>query len=679
MLKANLPATTTQDDAIFLRGGLDLLTPSLNLKPGVCRRALNFEADANGGYTRIKGYERHDGRASPSAATYDAIDLTITGSIVAGDIITGGTSGATGTVIHVDTPLVVYTAASGTFVNGEDIEVSAVVEATVMQVPGDVSAQDASFQVRMYGLAADVYRALIQAIPGSGPVRGVLYLNGELFGFRDNAGATALDVYKTTGSGWAAVSLARTVSFTAGSNEYVEGDTLSQGGVSATVLRVALESGTWAGTAAGRFIIGTVTGGAFAAGASAGGGVATLSGADTAQTLLPGGSWEFDIGSVGARRRAYGADGVNKGIEFDGTVMVPINTGNATDTPSRVMVHEHHLFFAFGNSVQHSGISTPYDWTALAGAGEMLADGDVTQMRRAKGDQTTGVAAICNDSGTQLLYGTSEADFQLKTFEDSAGAKPRSAQLMGQIYTLDDRGVMALSASQDFGNFAAAALTLPIRPFVYARRNSVTGSLVNREKSQYRVFFSDGSGLYITIANGNLVGSMPIQFPNIPLCCCAGDSSDGAEVGYFGDEDGFVYQLDTGTSFDGAAIDYEFTLNFAHQGAPRKTKRYRRASVEISGSSYCAVELGARFGYAVMEREQWLTTPSTPVPLEQVNWDSMVWDAFVWDGETLAPAYMDLSGSGDSVALTVRGSSAVYGAFTINSILLAYSMRREMR
>lgn len=677
----NLPATTTQDDVIFLRGGLDLLTPSLNLKPGVCRDALNFECSITGGYTRIKGYERFDGQARPSDATYTCIDVDITGLISVGDTIIGNTSTASGKVIYISGSLVVYSRSNGVpFVLGEDVKVGGTTEGTVTATDGDTSAEDASFMVRMKALAAETYRVWITAVPGSGPVRGVLYLNGNVYAFRDNAGATALGVYKASISGWTAVAMPLSIGFTTGTSEYVDGETLSKGGASATIVRVVLESGSWgAGDAAGRFIVASVTGGPFSAGVAGGGGVATLTGAEAAVTMLPGGAIEFDIGAVGASRRAYGIDGVNRGFEFDGTTLIPINTGNTVDIPKRVMVHQHHLFFAFGNSVQNSGIGTPYTWTAIAGAGERLADGNVTQMRRLPGDQTTGAAAICADSGTQILYGTSEADFQLVTFEDSAGAKARSGQLMGQFLSLDDRGVMAATTAQSFGNFSAASMTLPIRTFIQTRRNGVTGSTINREKSQYRLFFDDGSALYITLANGKLVGSMPMQFPNIVRCCCAGESPDGAEVSYFGDEDGFVYQLDAGTSFDGASIEAYFRLVSAHQGTPRKYKRYRRASVEVAGESYCELKVGAVFGYLAVEREQWVSDPDIPVLLSPGYWDSMTWDDFIWDGQSLSPVYSDLPGSGECIDLSARSESSMFDSFTVNSIIVAYSTRREMR
>ena len=86
-----LPATTSVDQIVKLAGGLDLLTPTLSLKDGYAREMRNFECSITGGYSRIAGYERHDGRPNPSDATFLSITCNITGSIVVGDTLYGVT------------------------------------------------------------------------------------------------------------------------------------------------------------------------------------------------------------------------------------------------------------------------------------------------------------------------------------------------------------------------------------------------------------------------------------------------------------------------------------------------------------------------------------------------------------------------------------------------------------
>lgn len=674
----NIPAASTQYEYIALRGGLDLVTPQLALKPGYVRDALNWEQSITGGYTRIAGYERFDGRPSPSAASYSTLLANITGSIVANDTITGGTSGATGVVISVEDGIVAYTKASGTFTAGEDLEVSAVVEGTVTSIGGSINRDD--WGVTQANLAADVYRADIAAVPGSGPVRGVYYFGGVLYAFRNNAGATALIPHKSSGSGWTAIALNNQISFTLGTAVYAEGSSLTQGGASATVLRVVLETGTWAGgTAAGRLIIGTVTGGPFAAGAAAGGGACTLSGAESAITLAPSGRVEIDVGNYGQGSRMYGADGVNKAWEFDGTVLVPITTGTTPDTPKHVQCHQDHLFLTFGASLQHSAIGFPYDWTVAGGAAEYAMPDTITGLVRMPGDQSGGALGILMASTTQMLYGTSAATFTLVSFDDATGAKSYTqAKVGGQVLMFDTGGVFSLRTSQDYGNFSTNALTHPIRPWTQVRRNLARAALVNREKSQYRVFYSDGFGLYITLGNKG-AASMPVYFPDPVYCACQGEAPDGLETSFFGSDNGMVYRLDAGTSFDGAAIDHHMTLVYAAQGNSRVRKRYRAAVLEVNGEGYSQFEMTYELGYGGTEPAQGVAIQTAGINLSSVYWDSFTWDDFTWDGRTLTPTELELHGTAENISLRIAGSSDLYAPFTINSVVLHYTTRRGMR
>lgn len=53
-----------------LAGGLDLVSPAITMKAGTMISCLNYEVGVFGGYKRIDGYERFDGRDSPHLATY---------------------------------------------------------------------------------------------------------------------------------------------------------------------------------------------------------------------------------------------------------------------------------------------------------------------------------------------------------------------------------------------------------------------------------------------------------------------------------------------------------------------------------------------------------------------------------------------------------------------------------
>lgn len=300
-------------------------------------------------------------------------------------------------------------------------------------------------------------------------------------------------------------------------------------------------------------------------------------------------------------------------------------------------------------------------------------------MKPMQGNQGTAAAAISNDQSTQILYGTSDQDFQLVTFDNTAGAKPMSMQRLGELFMLDDRGVVSLAATQAYGNFAPSAITLNIRPWLQSRRNIVTASLVNREKSQYRLFFSDGSGLYVTLANGRLLGCGVVQFPDIVRCACEAETSDGAETAFFGSDDGVVYRLDAGTSFDGDAIDHNMTLVYSHQGGPRINKRYRRATFEVQSDAYATFDVTFDLAYGSTEREQQSDADTIAIAMQTGAWDSGAWDSLTWDGRALAPETLSIDGSGENLSVRIAGSSAICQSFTINSLILTYSVRGRKR
>lgn len=674
----------TRYDTFRLEGGLDLITPTLDLKPGVARDALNFEVSATGGYSRIAGYERYDGRPSPAAAAYNVISLSSVSGLTAGATIQNSGATATGVVLLVSEQQVVYTKATGTFALSDQILVGATPIGTVTSVSDFVG--DARLKAIYYSLARDNYRADIAAVPGSGPIRGVASLDGVVYAWRDNAAGTAMVIHKSSGSGWTAVALGYELGFNTGTGTAIaEGNTVSNQAGTATgvVSRVVLENGTTWAAGSGRLILSSTTGTWAASDQIRVGGTqrATATGAATATTLAPGGRVETvasNMGGSGGSTRLYGADGVNKGFEFDGTVYVPIRTGMTADTPTHVAVHQNYLFLSFGASLQNSGVGTPYVWSPIFGANEIVMPEPITALLTMPGSATNPALAVFGRNNTFVLYGI-DTGLQLVAFDKGTGAAAYTAQLMTDAYTLDDRGVISMTSSQNFGNFDSSTLTYPLRTWIQPRIGLARASSVNRERSQYRLFYTNGEGLYLTIVNGRRMGAMPVQFPVSVTCWCEGEAdSTTGEAGWFGADDGYVYKMDTGPDFDGQPIGAAITLNFNPQGNARVLKRYRRASIEMSGSSFVELSFGYSVGYDTTDLDQPLDT-RYEADYTSAIWDQFTWDEFCWDGRSLAPIELACDGTAENIALRVSTSSKLTQPFTMNSATLHYSIRRGLR
>jgi hypothetical protein len=349
-----------------------------------------------------------------------------------------------------------------------------------------------------------------------------------------------------------------------------------------------------------------------------------------------------------------------------------------TDTPKHLAVHKQHLFLSFGASLQFSSIGDPYKWDPVLGAGEIAMNGVITNLIPLPGDQSSGALAVYTRHDTSVLYGTSSVDFALSTFNTGTGAMPYTAQNMDQSYVLDDRGIITLGTSLNFGNFTPATLTMTLRPFLSTRVTLATASTLNREKGQYRVFFSDGTALYMTIVNGKLLGTMPVELLDPVICAVEGESSTGVAVQFFGSDNGMVYQLDAGTSFDGDAIAANFNLVYNSTKSPRVFKRYRHASVEMTGDFYAEIQFGYDLGY----RTQYLTQPldeTYAVDLRSTYWDDMIWDNFVWDGSDVTPSEIGITGTAENMSIRISSFSDILQPFTVNSVIVHYTLRRGLR
>lgn len=688
--QTQLGAGTTASGQAY-PGGLDLTTPSLRLPPGTLRDALNFEVAPFGGYSRVEGYERRDGRASPSAATYGIVQVAaFTNTPSVGQVVTQATSGATGTIIAVvaaPAPYIVVTKVTGIFDITHALTTPgpvAVGTATALTV-----APDAKTKAIYTAAAAAVYRALIQKVPGSGAVLGVVAMAfagvDNLYAFRANIGATAVLLYKTTATGWTVVPYYNLVSFTAGTAPIpLDGETLTQGGVTATIKRVMWQSGAWAGSAVGQFVVTNPAGGNFAAGAATatGGAAVTLSGVQTAITMAAGGRFEFEKCNFSGQlvtRRIYGCDGINPCFEFDGDTLAPIATGLSPDAPSHIRFHKNFLFVSQAASLIYCAVGNPFKWSSVDGGGEIATGDTVTGMITLPGSQTTATLGVFLHGNTAFLYGTDPTTFNFVTFNTGIGAVPYSVQNLFDSFFLDNLGVVTLKTTLNWGNFLPSALTKNILPFIARERGNLVASSVNRAKSQYRLFFNDGYALYCTVLNQQYLGAMPILYPDIISCVDTTNLITDSEATYAGSTNGYVYELDKGTSFDGAAIPAYITSAWDPVKSPRVLKRFRAASIEVQGDSYAEIQYGWQLGYG---NDQIPQLPQLALPLNLAavpHWDEFVWDEFVWDGSGLSPTDVDVTGTAENIRTMITSGTNYMAAYTLNSIIYHYSMRRGMR
>lgn len=672
-------------------GGENLIGSPLSKNPGEAESALNYELNSKGSYVRFRGYERLDGRPSPSAADYRILNFVTGVSVISvGDIVTGTTSSAYGEVIIISVTsgsfatndaagFMVLDNIVGSFVDTDPLEVAAVPSATASGVLGFAAtdALDATYRQA----AIEARRAKIAAVPGSGPVRGVWNLGTTRYAFRDNAGATAGVMHKSTAAGWTVVDLGAGIPFNTGSVAPVVGEIVTGAisGAFGTVVQAVVTSGSWAGgTAAGTLYVNTITGTFQAEGVT--GSVAAAfnaTGAQVVTTIAPGGHYEFQnynfYGDV-AGLRMYGVSGVDKAFQFDGSGYVPISTGMSVDTPSHLRCHRHHLFLSFAGSLQHSLPGKPLSWSARLGAGELGIGDAITSLDTLPGD----VLGVMSRNSTHFLYGSSIQDWNLVVASFESGAIEWTAQQINTLIYMDDLGVTNVAAAQVYGDFASASMSEKIQPLVLAQKPLITASMRVKAKDQYRLFYSDKTYISATFSRGKLVGWTHGTYNESVSCACSTEDSNGDELLLFGSDNGFVYQSDVGTSFDGVAIDHVLRMAFYHLKSPAYRKKFFKSIVDIAAPTAIDINVTMDLDYA---------DPSTAAPVELTVeafsgggfWGSSYWEAFSWDSPIVSPVAVYLTGTGKNVALTFTGGGIYDEPHTIQGITYNYARRGIQR
>ena len=674
----NLPNVPTQTEFFAFQGGMDKTSPALRVPPGMVTDSLNYEPDQNGGYSRAKGYERFDGRSQPSAGTYTLLACTLVSTPAVGALVTMG--GITGLFMQVEAGGCTLVNVSGAIPASTNMTVggsSVGTTAANVNLPKNITTL---IETQYRVAAANLLRSGIADPVGSGPIRGIQFFDGSLFAFRDNAGGTAGQMWRSSSTGWTLQALGEEVSFSNANINVGEGDTLTQGAVTALVTRVVLETGSLAsGTNTGRLMLSTRAGGNFSAAVatSTGSGTLTLSGIQTAITLPAGGRYQFDITNFAggsATMRMYGCNGVGRAFEYGGGVFTPLKTGAADDRPFFIKANRNYLYVAQGSSLMNSSVANPYRWLATEGAAEIPVGQTITGICALPGE----AVGVFTHNSSHALTGASVADWSMQNIRSDVGATPYTVMNMSEVYLLDDRGITSISAVQAYGNFADATMSRKIQPLIDEIRSSVIGAYVSRTKGHYVLATSTGRTLTMGINNGKLTGFMEGKLAFTPSCVFSGEDTSGVERVFMGSTSGRVYELERGSSFDGDAIEALVKISYYNSKSPRVRKRYRKLVMEMNAALYSELRVQVDYTYGTPDIGQ-----SVPVSVVSqgggASWDFSNWDQFFWDLQSINQPEVSLDGTGLNIALIFYSNTALDFGHTLQGAILHYTPRRQQR
>lgn len=660
---------------------MDLVTPAIALPPGRAVAALNYEPIA-AGYRRLSGYERFDGQAPPRQArawlvTYD------------GDRGDGWTNPVRkflpGQIVRTrDLHTIGFVAAEATLVSGSWDTYDAVAQVLFYVLEGQAALLIEDEWLRggslikgyvrgepllcadpaSQALAAAQARLRIFPVPGSGPVRGVWYHGDKVLAVRDNEEGTEGLLYESNEFGWGQIVYGRQLDFFSGGTFEISSGTTLRGSVSgatATVREVAVTSGSWeSGDAAGHLQIYSQGGTFEAEDVDCFGGpsnIATIAGDSVAYTLPPGGHYEWlnhNFFGAADLSRIYGVNGVGQAFVYDPAILTlnPIVTGAPVDTPKHIAVHRQSLFLALpGGSLQFSQVGEPAGFDAALGAGEIGTGSEINALV-----SLPNALGILGSDSISVLYGNDSTDYQLEVLTREAGAFEHSAQKIGRLVYMDNRGLRGLEASQDYGNFSMGTISRLVAPLLEDyRRDGIrpTASFVCRTADQYWLFFDNGTGLVVHMG-GKEPQILPVNLGR-SVTCAASVEVDGEERLFFGSDDGYVYELNRGTSFDGEPIEHYLRLPFNHFGSPRQRKRLHQVVIDLeaAGPATLSVSADLDYGAAPGIGTQQLVVTTGGGAIDSLGSNELYFASQI---ETTAEAWLD--GVARNVSLKIGGLTA---------------------
>lgn len=573
-----------------------------------------------------------------------------------GGVLIGATSGAVGIILAVvlesgsyaggdAAGYIVFTATvdflnndPGGFQDNENLWDTANVYAAVNGAPQELafSDSDPASHASFLNEAADSRRASILAVGGisirQGAVRGVWVYRGSVWAFRDSAlGTVGGRMHRSTSTSWVTESFGHLLTFNAGSAEFVEGEVITGGtsAATATIERVVTQSGDWGvgNDAVGYLILSNVSGTFQSAETiTSATGSATVASIDAVE-LPSGGRYDFCTHNFyGAAKlpRMYFCNGEHYAYEWDGEVLAQIRTGTTAgaledvtnvvtragdsvttragdfvvlriraDVPLFISHYKNHLFLGYrSGGLIFSGVGEPLDYRVISGAGEISFGSEMT------GLLTSAATALVIYGRTRIEYvtGADSDTFQMQPITDGAGAIPYSVQMIDKPVHMDDGGLRSLGATSAFGDWKLGSLSQAVYPLIKAKRKAgvqVVASLRVRSDDQYWLFWDDGTGLVVYFGRKN-PEILPFKLPITVTCACAGELNEGEGDRLFvGAEDGYVYELNRGRSFDGANIEAFIRPSFNNVGSPTYDKRFGKVALDIMSED--PIDLGITF------------------------------------------------------------------------------------
>ena len=384
------------------------------------------------------------------------------------------------------------------------------------------------------------------------------------------------------------------------------------------------------------------------------------------------------------------ADGANRPFSFrmEGTgalstrtFFTSLITVDSTNSVQYVTVHDHHLIAAGvdnnDSTVYYSVNNDPDNFTGT-GAGAITISDKIVGIRGFRED----LIIFCENSLHKLININDSGTVAVVPVAENVGCLSGYSiqEIGGDLVFLAPDGLRTVAGTARIGDVELGTVSKAIQPLIndLARNvnNYVITSMVHRDKSQYRLFYTD------TTLNENqqrgIIGTLrPNGFEwsetrGIEVTAIGtGFNEVGIEEHFHGSDSGYVYVHDTGNSFDGSNILARFGTPDYDYGDLGTLKTLHYLKVSASSEGVVDPDVQVRFDYGSTDTPQ----PPNLFDLGTIDPPSLFGDAIfgtnVFGGAENPLIRIPLQGSGYSNNFTII-SDDVKAPYTINGFYIDF-------
>ena len=395
-----------------------------------------------------------------------------------------------------------------------------------------------------------------------------------------------------------------------------------------------------------------------------------------------------------AKHVLYNLDGDDKVIFVDsnnypatyntsGNTLTAITGSTDVLGAENVAVFKDTAFYAKGNNLYFTAPFTVDDFSAANGAGSINVANEITGLAVFR-DQ---LIVFTTDS-IKRITGNTAADFQVSPITDRIGCVNGDTiqEVGGDIMYLAPDGIRLLSATDRIGDFGLDIASDPIAKDATTFLGSTPSfcSVLMREKAQYRIFayieseqHEAAKGLIATkFVSQGASGISWSETKGIKAHVADSKYSGTAETIAFANTDGYVYKLDTGSSFDGLPIEAIYESPYMPLSDPQMRKSFYKMTLYAEPTGSMSLDLNVKYDFGsstntgvIQPATQSVESTGTSVFI--FGDSNSVFNTSTYGGELDKIYSTNIIGSGKTIAIRIEDNST-NPTFTLDTALLEF-------